>query len=292
MIDSYITEQPYFIEKVKRLVDNKKISHAYLIVTRNYQNADSLVLSFAKYLYCSSHSSNSNFCVNCNLCSLIDQDANGDFFRIFPEGSVIKKKQILDLKEKMMTKSLTEDSNRVYIIYSADKLNKEAANALLKFLEEPENQVIAVLVTDNRYKVIDTIRSRCQIFSLINKNMEISISDFERICKIIQCLEEKKVNAIAYLPIILNNEYYTKNQWMEILIEMQYIYEQALRKLENVSFLENIESILKTILDNNTEYSLLHKLEIIHNQMKNLEYNLNVNLMLDSFIIKFCDIDD
>lgn len=291
MLDSFVEEQSYFVEEIKKLVHNNKISHAYLIETRNYQDANSMVLSFAKYLYCLNHISNDGNCKECNLCSLIDQNANGDFIQIYPDGAFIKKKQILEIKEKFMTKPLSEQSKRVYIIYNADKLNKEAANSLLKFLEEPEDSIIAILVTENRYQVIDTIRSRCQIFSLINHNTEITFSDLELTHKIINCLEEKKIHSIVYLPIILENKYYNKEEWIEILTEMQYIYEQSIRKLESTSFSLEIESVIDDILKKNTEFSLLHKIEIIHNQLKNLEYNLNISLMLDNFIIKFCKID-
>lgn len=291
MLASYMNEQPYFVEEITRIVDKNKISQAYLIETRNCQNANSIVLSFAKYLYCPNHISKPTMCKNCNLCSLIDYNANGDFIQIYPDGSFIKKKQIMEIKEKFMTKSLDNQISRIYIIYEADKLNKESANALLKFLEEPEKNIIAILVTENRYKVIDTIRSRCQIFSLLNQTMELEISDIETFHKIIDCIEQKGRQAIAYLPIALENQYYNREQWITIFTSMQYIYEQAVRKLEKSSFPEEMDSVLAKILEKNNEQRLLHKLEIIHSKLQDLGYNLNTNLMLDDFIIKFTDIN-
>ncbi len=289
MLSSYREEQPYFVEEITKIVNKNKFSQAYLIETRNCQNANSIVLSFAKYLYCPSHTLESNLCTSCNLCSLIDHHINGDFIEIYPEGSFIKKRQILDIKEKFTTKSLDSQINRVYIIYEADKLNKESANTLLKFLEEPEENIIAILVTENRYKVIDTIRSRCQIFSLLNQTMEVEISDIELVTKIIECLEKKGRQSIAYLPITLENHYYNREQWITIFTNMQYIYEQAIRELEEFSFQETLNTILTKILEKNNEQSLLYKLEVIHNKLQELEYNLNINLMLDDFIIKFTE---
>lgn len=57
---------------------------------------------------------------------------------------------------------------KVYIINGADKLNKQSANSILKFIEEPDNNITALLVTDNLYSVMPTIRSRCQILSFQN----------------------------------------------------------------------------------------------------------------------------
>jgi len=287
LLDSYIEKQPYFVEEVKRLVNKKRISHAYLIETRNSQDCENIVLAFAKYLYCSNLDTNSEACDLCNLCSLIDENANSDFLQIRPDGSLIKKEQILNIKEKFMTKPLLEGTSRIYIIYDADKLNKQAANSLLKFLEEPDDNIIAVLVASNRYQVIETIRSRCQIFSLINNKTEITFNNFELTCNIIKCIEERAMSAIAYLPIIIENHYYSKDEWTNIFCEMQYLYEQSLRKLEGSDYSSGLEEILDFIVHRNNETSLLHKLDVIKNMIERLNYNLNINLMLDDFIIKF-----
>lgn len=287
MLECYLNEQPRFIECVKKLVKSNKISQAYLIETKNYRNADAVVLAFAKYLYCSNSDSELKSCSDCNLCQLIDQQSNTDFIQIRPQGTMIKKGQILEIKERFKTTSLMEGFKRIYIVYEAEKMNHEAANCLLKFLEEPESNIIAILVTENRYKMIDTILSRCQILSFENKNMEFVFSNFDLIAKIIRCLEQKGRQAIAYLPIVLEHQYYSREQWIQYFIEIQYIYEQTLRKLEGASYLLEIESILNEIQEKNTEHTLLYKLETIYNQINDLEYNLNVNLMLDSFIIKF-----
>lgn len=287
MLDSYIEEQPYFVEEIKRLVNKKRISHAYLLETRNCPNCDDIALSFAKYLYCSNIPTDNKNCDLCNLCTLIEENANSDFLQIRPDGSWIKKDQVLDIKEKFKTKPLVEGTSRIYIIYEAEKLNKQAANSLLKFLEEPEDNIIAILVTSNRYQVIETIRSRCQIFSLINNETEVIFHDFELICNIIKCIEEKKKSAIAYLPITMDNQYYGRDEWILIFNEMQYLYEQALRKFEGISCSSKLDDILDFIVHKNDEISLLHKLDVIKNTIEKLSYNLNMNLMLDDFIIKF-----
>ena len=61
----------------------------------------------------------------------------------------------------------------IYIIKQANLLNKASANTILKFLEEPHENIIAILITDNVYNCIDTIVSRCQILSLKNNNTKI-----------------------------------------------------------------------------------------------------------------------
>ena len=74
------------------------------------------------------------------------------------------------LQKKFETKALESDK-RVYIINYADKMNSSSANSILKFLEEPEPDIIAILIADNRYQLLDTIVSRCQLINLVNINM-------------------------------------------------------------------------------------------------------------------------
>ena len=58
-------------------------------------------------------------------------------------------------------------------------MNSAAANSILKFLEEPQDNIIAILLTTNIDKVMPTIKSRCQIISLFNN--EENMNDIEDI---------------------------------------------------------------------------------------------------------------
>lgn len=102
------------------------------------------------------------------ICNLVDA-RNYSNFIIFDDLSDIKKEQIINLKQSFSLKS-QDNRNMVYLIRDASLLNKSSANSLLKFLEEPEDGIIAILLTDNVSRVIDTISSRCQIINLINND--------------------------------------------------------------------------------------------------------------------------
>lgn len=70
---------------------------------------------------------------------------------------------IRELKEAVYTLPY-ESKQKVYIIDEVHMLTKEAFNALLKTLEEPPDHVVFILATTEEEKLLDTIRSRCQIF--------------------------------------------------------------------------------------------------------------------------------
>src|SRR5690625_5027570 len=81
------------------------------------------------------------------------------------DGQSIKIEQIRDLQKEFSYSGL-ESTRKVYVISGADTLTVNAANRLLKFLEEPSKTTTAMMLTDNSQSIIPTVRSRCQIIAL------------------------------------------------------------------------------------------------------------------------------
>ncbi len=280
MVEFDLCGQPEFFEGVMKFIDNNKLSHAYLIETKDSNMMEPLVETFARLLYDSSKYHDNG------LTSIQNMTSSGNFISVKPEGAMIKKNQILDIQEKYKTKSF-DNHKRIYVIYEADKLNKQSANSLLKFLEEPEENIIAILVVNNRYRVLETIRSRCQVLSLKNSDFVPDFENKELIFELITLLEKKGPKSIAYFPIACNNEYFSKEMWINIFQSMQFIYEQALRKKVDINYSATLENILKLIVSSNNMNRILYKIDIISKTMNYLEYSLNLSLMQDKFIIEF-----
>ncbi len=156
-----------FISFTENILAHNKISHAYIIELCDYDIDMSLVSRFIKLLLCKNDIKTFDKlnCGSCNVCNLIDNYNYPDIRYIEPDGKEIKKNQLLDLQKDFNNKSLLENK-RIYVIQEADKLNVAAANTLLKFLEEPADDIIAILLTKNRYKLLDTILSRCQVLTI------------------------------------------------------------------------------------------------------------------------------
>lgn len=93
---------------------------------------------------------------------------------IQPDGQDIKKEQMSTLIYNM-TKKGYESGRKIYIISKADRMNVAAANTLLKFLEEPEGDVTAILLTDAYQSILPTIQSRCQRISFLPPSREVMI---------------------------------------------------------------------------------------------------------------------
>jgi len=183
-----------FVNYIDKLIDNSKISHTYLIEVGNYDSDYSFVMDFVKMILCNLHYNEIKSSDN-SIINLIDSDNYPDIKVIEPDGNFIKKSQLLDLQKDFNNKSLY-DNKRIYIIKNAEKLNLSSANTILKFLEEPENDIIALLLTDNRYHVIETIISRCQILTL--KELSFHFEENDDIINLLECIIKPNEFFIRY----------------------------------------------------------------------------------------------
>ena len=84
----------------------------------------------------------------------------------------MKKNAALNIQERFMFTSISDNNKQFYIIKSIDKASASVLNALLKFLEEPYDNVYAIFTTANINKVLPTIVSRCINFHLINSSKD------------------------------------------------------------------------------------------------------------------------
>ena len=114
-------------------------------------------------------------CGECRSCTFIKAGTHPDLIYLTPEekGKAIKIDQVRELIE-YSSKTSQIGGYKVVIINPADALNINAANALLKCLEEPTSNTLLLLVTDTPQSLMATIRSRCQIIPIPTPKREIS----------------------------------------------------------------------------------------------------------------------
>ncbi|MFC4877054.1 DNA polymerase III subunit delta' [Microbulbifer halophilus] len=102
-------------------------------------------------------------CGSCRGCRLWQAGSHPDFLRVEPEkpGGPLKVEQIRRLGG-FVDRTSGREGARVVWLAPAEAMNINAANALLKNLEEPSASVIFLLITDSPSGLLPTIRSRCQ----------------------------------------------------------------------------------------------------------------------------------
>lgn len=99
-------------------------------------------------------------CGSCQSCLQMLHGTHPDYLLIRPDGAAIKIEQIRNLQHEAALAPYVS-SRRVCIIDSAELMTVQAANSLLKLLEEPVGDVVFILVSDNRQMLLTTILSRC-----------------------------------------------------------------------------------------------------------------------------------
>lgn len=286
-MDELNKNQKQFINVIEKIIMFDKISHSYLIEIDDYDINYNLVISFVKLMLCKEKIKKINElnCNRCNICNLVDNHNYPDLEIIEPDGNWIKKDQLLKLQNEYMNKSLL-NNKRIYIIKNAERLNPSSANTILKFLEEPEDNIIAILLTNNRYKVLDTILSRCQILSLTDFSFDINICD--ETIELLNFIKERDALFINY-NYIYNKILSDKNIAIERLLELENIYIGYLN-LMSFNYKYDIDDKIINILKDENTNKLIQYISIIESEIQRLNYNVNYKLWLDNLFAEFVEV--
>jgi DNA polymerase-3 subunit delta' len=105
-------------------------------------------------------------CGVCSTCRRIIRGRFPDVHHIVPEGPLIPVDVIRESVIPEAARSPFEGVRKVFVIEEADRMNPSAQNALLKTLEEPHEDTVFVLISDQEEELLDTIRSRCRTVRL------------------------------------------------------------------------------------------------------------------------------
>lgn len=152
-------------EKILRqALQRDRVVHAYLFEGARGTGKLEASKLLAQSFFCMNRIDNYAPCGQCHHCKRIESRNHPDVHLIEPDGQSIKKAQIQSLQEEF-SKSGMESPKKFYTIVHADRMTTNAANSLLKFLEEPNQQTMAVLVTEQIQNILSTILSRCQVIS-------------------------------------------------------------------------------------------------------------------------------
>lgn len=167
MPDSFrnILGQPKVRDFLRSSTSTDRISHAYLFTGPAGSNKTQAAYAFAQAILCPKNdlSTKGSECGTCENCAKVKRRSHPDVHYVSPEGAngyLIE--QIRGLSADISLAPILA-SRKVYIIDRADLLGHSAANAFLKTLEEPPDDVVMILMARTRDSVIETISSRCQV---------------------------------------------------------------------------------------------------------------------------------
>lgn len=305
MLEEYEKKEPIIYRQISNSIKNG-LSHAYLFELNDNIYAYEMIMSFVKKVLSNGDD---------NIAKRIDDGNYPELKHIFPDGQLIRKEQLEELQKSFSTISL-ENDKRFYIIHDSEKLNVAAANSLLKFLEEPSDGIIAILLTNNINLMFKTIVSRCQILTFSKNKLEDYIK-FNQITSNITLhklfftiwknkdeLNEYHRNFVKKVIEFIN--YYEKNKLKTIVYENRF-FEEFNDKIELNKFFECVILFYRDLLrykfgsdvlyfddyiDNirefsciNTEETIIKKINTLLEKVRLIKNNVNTSMFIDGIII-------
>lgn len=313
--EELVKNQPEIINLIKKSIQKDKLVHAYLFEGDSGTGVMEAAKYFAMSLLCEE---SDKPCLKCNTCERIQYNSHLNVVTIEAIGDVIRKEQIENLMHDFSMTSL-EKGPQIYIIQEADKMNTAAANALLKFLEEPASNHYAILTTTNHKKLLDTIVSRTQylhfkpvaktyiVDQLLANGVDSDVayvishitSDFAEAKKFIEEGKlvlfinlARKITAAKFKKRNQYVEYYLNKQlldsekdkrWHWIFFDILILIHQELYKKANGDETNYFKSIIDNIKEEQlNKQTILRSLEILNKYEERLNYHVNLDLLYTS----------
>ncbi len=266
MFYSQIIGQQEPKHRLLKMVNEERVPHALLFAGKEGSGNLPAAVAFAQHLYCSSKTPEGpcGYCASCNKVSKLihpdlhlvfpiakskDVKSSNDLIKEFREAflnniylnlndwfselSAENKQPIIPVEEandilKKLSYTSYEGSYKMMIIWQPEKMNQEAANKLLKILEEPPEKTIFVLVSNHPEQLLATIISRVQQIPFYNCS-ETEITE--------ALITNYKVNAdVAKQTAMLANGNYAEA--VSLLTHNE----------ESVSFLNNFQAFMRLAL--------------------------------------------
>ena len=243
-LDSYFNE-------IKQLYDSKKIPNKILFSGKQGSGKSTLAYHFINYIL--SQHEEDKYDINKLIINeknrsfnLLNNNSHPNFYLV----DLLQEKKNIEINQVREMIAYTRKSSfnnmpRFVLINNVEKLNLNSSNALLKVIEEPNDDIFFILIHNDKKKIIPTLKSRCLTFKInlsFKKNIEItnyllkndvftminpdlinfyySPGDF---INIMNFANEKKIDLTEYditkfLHLLIDNFYYKKNKYIKDLI--------------------------------------------------------------------------
>jgi DNA polymerase-3 subunit delta' len=162
------------VSSLRTALAQRRVAHAYLFCGPEGIGKRTIAGALATSLVCETGSDGA--CGECNACRQAQGSVHPDIHHIVPDGKSLKVGQMRDVKKDAYLKP-RQARYQVFIVENAGVMTPDAANSLLKVLEEPPAATVFILLADNPAGLLTTVVSRCQLFQLprLDKDSLLSI---------------------------------------------------------------------------------------------------------------------
>jgi DNA polymerase III subunit gamma/tau len=195
LFNSVIGQQS-IISTLKSAVKNNQVAHAYLFCGPRGVGKTTCARILAKTVNCQNITANFEPCNQCESCLSFNENRSFNIHELdAASNNSVDDIRLLTDKVRIPPQI---GKYSVYIIDEVHMLSSNAFNAFLKTLEEPPKHAIFILATTEKFKIIPTILSRCQIFDFNRINITDIVSQLKYIAQEESIsVEESGLNVIA-----------------------------------------------------------------------------------------------
>lgn len=152
-------QQPVVYHTLRNALENDRLAHAYMFSGPSGTPKKETAYLLAQSLVCGQ----TGFaCETCDTCERIIHNEYADMIYLDGTSVSIKKDDILKLQHAFAKTGLEKTGKKIYVLDHAENATPDALSSLLKFLEEPGSDMIAILIVEQLDRVLPTIISRCQ----------------------------------------------------------------------------------------------------------------------------------
>jgi len=277
-----------YFNEITNLHINKKMPNKILLSGKKGLGKSTLAYHIINYILSDEEDNKYNqneLTINENNKSykLINNNSHPNFYLI----DLLVEKKTIDIGQIREMISYTNKSSfnnkpRFILIDNIENLNKNSVNALLKIIEEPNDNIYFILIHNNEQTILPTLKSRCLIFNInLSFNEVLKITNLLLDCDIFELLNDdlisyyntpgefirlidfastKKINLkettlLNLLSLLIDNVYYKKNKYVKDLIinliELYFLKKYKTSKTKN-SILYLYQNFLNKIKNNET----------------------------------------
>lgn len=268
-----------------RLIANKQLVHAYLLTGAKGIGKRELAMWIAQGIFCQENHQGQP-CLVCSECQRIQNEQHPDVVMIAPQGLSIKVDQIRYLKAEF-SKSGVESKRKIFIIEDAEKMTVNAANSLLKFLEEPSGEVTAFLLTSHLNQILPTIVSRCQL-------VEVPALTKEQLKAKLTATGNFTKNQVQLLSQLTDSEQAaqelgSKEGFLELVETLWQWFYNILRNKER-SFVDVQVSIMPYVNDRQDQELILELISLLARDMMLVKYQRYEEVAFVKYLDKLEDV--
>ena len=250
-------------ENLYTLYRENKLAHAYLLETNDIQKCLIDLKTFVKNIF--SEIENIDALVDNNYLPSLKIDAVSDIQKAFNLCSLYT-------------------SQNIYVIVSPEKMNSSAYNHMLKFLEEPEDNIIGFFITNSKENIAPTILSRLEVLKVNYHESDdfnsygLSKEEYNEVLKdaseFLSKIELDNSNIILYNNSVILKKYVDKTNLITLIKVLYDCYHQKL-------FTNNV-----------LNSKILKKLTIINDYLYKLQYNVNLSLLLSGLTLELGEVNE